>query len=269
MKFSLFLLLSMLLSVQALAQETATTGQPASAAPDDIDVLITDRPDFTESAQAVPQGRVQVEAGATFERAGGVRAATFGETLLRIGTGRASELRVGVPSYVSIRDGSRSSGLDDGSLGAKFALAPGSGMGFRRPALAVIVGTSVPGGARRVAARTFAPEIKLVVAVDLNERFSFATNLGVARPTDSTARFTQFVATASFAYGVSPKVGAFLEGFAFSKTDSTGNAAQFVNTGLTYLVNPDLQFDARIGTGVGNNVGGPDYFYGIGVSRRF
>lgn len=269
MKKLWLLLLPLALGSAAAAQATAATGQPASAAPEEIEALITDRPDFTESAQTVPAGRVQIEGGVTFERAGSAKATTFGETLIRIATGKKSELRIGVPSYLSIRDGARNSGLDDGSLGAKFALAPGSGFGFKRPALAILVGTSVPSGARRIAARTYAPEVKLVAAVDLNERFSFATNLGVARPTDGSERFTQFIGTASFACGVSERVGAYLEGFAFSKTDATGNSARFLNTGLTYLVNPDFQLDARVGLGVNNDVSGPDFFYGIGLARRF
>lgn len=265
-----------MLGSAATAQETATTGQAVTKqaateqpATEEIDALITDRPDFTESAQTIAAGRVQIEGGASFERAGSAKTTTFGETLIRVATGTKSELRIGVPSYLSIRDGVGNSGLDDGSLGVKFALAPGSGFGFKRPALAVIVATGVPSGARRIAARTYAPEVKLVAAVDLNRRLSFATNVGVARPTDGRERFTQFIGTASFAYGVSEKIGAYLEGFAFSKTDATGNGARFLNTGLTFLVNPDFQLDARVGLGVNNDVGGPDFFGGIGLARRF
>ena len=38
---------------------------------DDIGPLVTDRPDFTESAVGVPIGRVQIEAGYTWTRKGG------------------------------------------------------------------------------------------------------------------------------------------------------------------------------------------------------
>jgi hypothetical protein len=243
------------------AQENPTTNEPFA--------IITDRPDFTESAQTVPAGRVQIEGGASFDRAGDAKVTTIGETLIRVATGRKSELRIGVPSYLVVRDGGKTSGLDDGSLGVKFALAPGSGFGFKRPALGVIVGTTVPSGARRIAARNYAPEIKLAAGVDLNERWAFATNLGIARPKVGGERFTQLLGTASLALGVSDKIGAYFEAFAFSKTDAAGNSARYVNTGLTYQLNPEFQLDARVGLGIKNDVGGPDFFYGIGAARLF
>ena len=248
---------------------TAQNNPPAPANGEEVEELITDRPDFTESPQTVAAGRVQIEGGVTFERVGNAKATTVGETLIRVGTSKKSELRIGWPSYLSVRDGGKTDGLDDGSLGVKFALASGSGYGFKRPALGVILATSIPSGAKRIAERTYAPEIKLAAGVDLNERWSLGANIGAARPTDGGQRFTQLLATASFAYGVSDKVGAYFEGYTFSKTDPSGNSARYLNTGLTYQVNPNFQLDARVGFGVNNDINGPDYFCGIGAARRF
>jgi hypothetical protein len=263
-KFS-FLTLSLALCTAANARDLAIDPKQTNQ----VDALVTDRPDFTESPQTVPAGRIQIEGGVTYERSGQSKTTTFGETLIRVATGDKSELRIGLPSYLTVRGDGRTNGLDDGSLGVKFALAEGSGYGFKKPALGVIIATSIPSGAKRIAERTYAPEVKLAAGVDLNERWSLGTNLGVARPTDGEQRFTQLVGTAALAYSVSEKVGAYFEGFAFSKTTPSGDSARYLNTGLTYLVNPDLQLDARLGFGINNDVSGPDYFYGIGVARRF
>jgi hypothetical protein len=257
--------LGMALSFCGIANAQSTQIESKGSSP--VDALISDRPDFTESPQTIPAGRIQIEGGITVERSGRTKSASFGETLIRVATGDKTELRIGLPSYLSVRDGSK--GLDDGSLGIKFALADGSGYGFKKPAVGLIVATSVPSGARRIAERTYAPELKLAAGVDLNERWALGANLGVARPTDGNQRFTQFIGTASLAYGVSEKVGAYFEGFAFSKTNASGDSARYLNTGLTYQLNPNFQLDARIGFGINNDVNGPDYFYGIGAARRF
>jgi hypothetical protein len=60
--------------------------------------LITDRPDFTESVEAVPSGRVQVEGGITYAREGDEDAATVPELLARIGIMPRAELRLTLPS---------------------------------------------------------------------------------------------------------------------------------------------------------------------------
>lgn len=244
------------LSSPSLAQEAPVADSKAP--------LVTDRPDFTESAFTVGAGRVQIEAGATYERSGSARTLAIGEVLARVGVGKRAEIRVGVPSYLASRDGARISGLDDASLGAKFVLSANP----QRP-LALILGATLPTGSRRVAARKFQPEAVLTAGFDLSPKTGLGVNLGVGRPTDGSARFNQVFGSASLAFELSPKVGAFTEVFAFNRTEVSGRAQKFVDGGLTYALGDDLQLDGRIGFGLDNRVGGPDYFFGVGVSQRF
>jgi hypothetical protein len=58
----------------------------------------------------------------------------------------------------------------------------------------------------------------------------------------------------------------FFEGFTFLPGSYRGTNAAYLNTGVTYLVNPDFQLDARIGRGVSGTQ--PDYFVGVGAARR-
>lgn len=232
-------------------------------AQEESEPLVTDRPDFTESAETVPRGRVQVEGGVTFDRSDEERASTFGEVLVRISTGGRSEFRIGVPSYGRFRGGGeKASGFDDLFLGGKWLLKKGAG---RKPQFALLAGSTLPTGSRDVAERRYQPEAVLAAALDINERVAFSTNLGYVRASDAGERFNQAFGSASFGFGLSDKWGAYLEAYAFNKTAPGGDSQQFVNSGVTYLINNDFQLDARIGRGLN----GRETFFGFGAARRF
>lgn len=242
--------------------EPVATGEAAAELPP----LITDRPDFTESPQTVPKGMVQIEAGVTFERSGSERATTVGETLIRVAAGKSAEIRIGLPSYLRLRNGNggSQSGFDDAFLGAKFALVKRT-----RFPLSVLVGTTLPTGSRPVAAREYSPELVLASEVDLSKKVGVAFNLGTGRPSEGNGRFSQYFGSASFGFDLSERVGAYAEVYAFNRTERAGKSQKFINGGLAYALNPELQLDARVGFGLGNDTGGSDYFYGVGVSQRF
>lgn len=228
--------------------------------------LVTDRPDFTESPQTVPRGRTQVEAGVTFERSGDERAQSLGEVLVRVATGSRSELRIGVPSYLRFRGaGERVSGLDDAFLGGKWVLREGAG---KKPQIALLAGSTLPTGSRRVAERAYQPEAVLAAAMDLSEKASLSTNLGVARASVDGERFNQFFGSLSLGYSLSEKWGSYVEVYAFNRDEPGGPSKKYVNGGLTYLINDDFQLDARLGYGLGNG-DERNQFFGFGAARRF
>ena len=245
--------IAMLLAAQVAAQ----AGEP----------LVADRPDTTETALVVPRGMVQVESGYTYSRSGTGREHAAGEILVRVPVCERAELRFGVPSYLFQRTGGvRGVGLDDFSLGAKFALVPGGG---KKPALAFFLSTTLPTGAKSVAENAWQPEAMIAAQWQLRENLAFTSNLGYTRASDGGVRFDQLRATGSFGFSLSDKWSAFAEIFAADKTDAAGKSAKYADTGLTYLVNDGFQLDARVGIGLNNHVGGPDYFWGMGASRRF
>jgi hypothetical protein len=251
---------------------------PVAARPAATEPLVTDRPDFTESTETVPEGRTQIEFGATFTRnggKGGERSDSFGEALVRIATGRRSELRLGVPSFTRMRSsgpaGSRASGLEDATLGAKFRLADGNGLlGLRHPAIALIVETSLPTGNSDFRVRRLQPGAKLCLSADLSETLAVAANLNYARLFDGHS-FDEFSGSLTFGFSLTERTGAFLEYFGLFPGGSSSGAdrsdTHYVNGGLTYLVHPDLQLDARIGAGL--NGRSDDHFLGLGAARRF
>lgn len=244
----------------------------ASAAPvaEEIGAIITDRPDFTESTQTVPRGRVQAEAGATFARRGDTRDIAFGELLVRVPTGSRAELRFGVNSYAVQRGGgARVAGKDDLTLGAKFRIRDAAqGTSLLAPRVSLILNTSVPSGARILREDKWQPGAKLLFGWDLTQKLALTSNLNYDYASEAGQRFHQVSASASLGYPLSQRTGMFLETYAFFPGSAGGRDEKFVNTGLTYLFNDDFQLDARVGLGI-NNGFGPDFFTGIGASRRF
>lgn len=231
--------------------------------------LVTDRPDFTESALTVPAGLVQVEAGATASREEGVRTLSTGETLVRAGISRRVELRVTAASYAVERSAvARAQGLEDTGLGVKIALRDGSpAPSLLGPTLALIAGTSLPTGADAFRSRRALPEAKLLAAWSITDRVGFASNANWARAEDAGAAHDEWSGSGSIAVALTERVGGYAEYFAFGERMADWRRREYVNGGITYLLRDDLQLDVRAGVRVRDAREGA--FFGFGFSRRY
>lgn len=225
--------------------------------------LITDRPDFTESAAAVK--RVQVEAGYTFIEDGPRSEHTVGEVLVRTPLPGGNELRLGMNSYRLIRSpAGDDEGFEDATLGAKVPLRRGEAVG--RTAVALLGSVSLPTGSLPGGAAV-EPELLAAVALPPSGRFSVGANAGAAWADEDGDRFLRGVGSVAVGVELSPRVGAFVEGFGFVQPEENGGDAAHANAGLTWLLTTHLQADARVGVGTGP--GADDHFLGVGLARRF
>jgi hypothetical protein len=231
--------------------------------------LVTDRPDFTESTATVPRGHFQVEGGTTLARVEDEDSTSFGELLVRIGTGERWETRLGLGSYGRVETPfDEVSGLEDPSVGIKVRftddpgeLAPG------QPAVSLIVSTSIPAGDEGLTEDEWVPEGKLAFAWELTPIFSLSSNLNYVYAMEGDERLHQLGATLSGSLSITDRLGSFLEWYGFSEETDDGPSTHYVNGGVTFLINNDLQVDARVGTGL--NDADPDWFVGIGAGVRF
>ncbi len=236
--------------------------QPASA-----QALVTDRPDFTESAVSVAPQHVQFEGGYTFGRTGDVETQTIGEFLIRLGLIERVEARIGVNSYAVTEMGELDSdGFQDASLGFKVRICELTSNTPLRPAVALLVASTVPTGATAFTSDEMSPEAKLCLGWNLTESVGLGANLNAASVPSGDDRFAQFSASLSLATSLSDKFGAYAEWYGFVQEDQYGPNTNFLNSGVTVLLNNDTQLDGRVGFGM--NAASPEYFVGVGVSRR-
>lgn len=177
----------------------------------------------SESAQTVPRGVVQVEGGAGFARADGERETSLGDLLVRAGLDPETEVRIGVPSYVFLRGSTRASGLamvsselsapylvirkrnwrpwlvTTGKSKRKRAGASGAqSSDLSKPALDLILGTSLPTGAREIGTDRFQPQALLAFEASLSKRVALASNLGYTSVAGQNRRFGQVFGSLAF-----------------------------------------------------------------------
>lgn len=237
--------------------------------------LISDRPDFTESTDTVPRGHFQLEGGFTSTRVDDEDSRSFGELLLRIGLSERLEARIGAGSHTRIArpGGGDASGYEDPGLGVKIRLSPETEMlPPSRPAVALLLGTSIPVGDEELTEDEWVPEAKLAFGWTLTERFGLSSNLNWAFPPgfdagDGDERFHQFSGSLSGSLSFTDRIGGFLEYYGFTEEEEDGPSTHYVNTGVTYLLSNDLQLDLRYGRGL--NDPDPDDFVGIGAAVRW
>jgi hypothetical protein len=247
-----------------LTAALATAGAPCLAE----EPLITDRPDFTESAFAVGRGTLQLEAGTTYADLGDTTATTFGELLVRYGIGRKFELRLATLTYLWLDEPyGDSSGFIDSAIGFKLGLNEGQGAGLPgRTAAALIVASTFPSGSSEFRSPAWQPAAVLALSWDLSSSVSLGSNLGYGRPAGDDGRFNSFWASAALGVGVSDATSVFFELYGFDREEARGPSTVTFQTGLTRLIGPDLQLDARVARRLTDD--GPDFLFALGAAWR-
>jgi hypothetical protein len=215
--------------------------------------IATDRPDFTESTEAVPLSRVQAEAGATWERAGEADALSGPELLVRWAPLEWLELRFGAPGYVEAEG---TSGFTDPTLGLKVPLGPVGGWG-----LAAIATVLVPIGDSTLSPGGLDPALVLTASRDLSPTLSLGTQAGATW--DTAADRLDLAATLVVGTELTERLGTFLELAAGALQDEP---ALLLHHGYTYGLGPDVQVDVH--AAVGLTAGAPDFLLGAGVAFR-
>lgn len=253
---------------QSSPDSTRADSSRASRAGSSGAPLVTDRPDFTESTASVEPGRVQVEAGYTLSRQDGVDEHAVGEVLARVGVGRRVEIRVAPSSYVLVNGRETSvDGLADPSVGAKATLLePGPDAPGALPSAAVLASSSLPTGHDALNPNGAEPEAILALDWELGDRVSLGANLKQGLPISGGERYAQTVASTALGLRVHGQLGAYLEYYTLRPSAPEAGAADVANGGLTLLLGPDAQLDARLGAGLGPEA--PDLILGVGLALR-
>jgi hypothetical protein len=231
------------------------------------DPLVTDRPDFTESATVPGRGRVQVEGGWTVEGGGGAHEHSLGEALVRIGIGDRLEARIEPGSWVSVDngEGEEALGFDDAGLGFKVLFLEESPPTV--PAVALLVSSSVPTGDNEIGESGWQLEARLALGWGQTAAWSLGVNAGWGRPLAGGERFDQALGSVALGRPLGPRLGAFAELYGLAPGHPGGDDAAYADGGLTLALGPDAQLDARAGAGLTD--ASADWLFGIGFARRW
>jgi hypothetical protein len=223
--------------------------------------IVTDRPDITESSLVVPAGTMNIENGFAWTRDHGRALLDVSESLIRLGLGKRTELRLGVPSFFHDVGGPESpSGFGDSSLGVKEQIGPLPG----EIELAVIVAVTFPTGSNALSTHGFDPFIKFPWSRELKHGWSFGGMQSLFYQTENLRRNPIWEPT----FYLERKITQSSEGFVEYGGDfpRAGGARQVIHFGSSYRPTPKQQIDFHFGFGLTSAA--PKYFVAAGYSIR-
>lgn len=231
--------------------------------------LITDRPDATEAPSVVVRGALQIESGALFtsfeDDVLQTNTTTYNTTLLRLGLLENLELRLGwnfveQRNKLSTAQGEvTQSGLSPLLLGMKVNITQEKGW---LPTIGLIGHLFLP----FTASDDFKPQntsVDFRFAFDhtLSDSSSIAYNLGAQWEADTPG--AAYIYTLAYGYSLTDSFGLYAE--LYGDMPENNSANHYWDAGLTYLVLPNLQLDATVGTSITE---GQDVLVSAGFSYR-
>lgn len=219
--------------------------------------VVPDRPGLGDGSSVVGPQVFQAEMGYALNDDSGFTQHEFGQLLLRYGVNHFLELRGGINSYV-FTDGT--DGYNGTSVGAKVRLW--------RSELAQLSGvatTGLPTGTGPFDTRDDRARQELKLAFDgaLGSNLSLTVNGGLSFFYTDNAQ-TEWLFIPTLSSSLNERAG-FYVGYAGFYAEN-GNA-NWVEGGLTYLVNPNTQLD--VNTGLRLDERSDLFFLGVGLAHRF
>lgn len=281
-------------TVAALSASCAHA-QPTSAAPDksgywlfnptpraQMREMSTDRPDTTESPFTLDAGHVQVELSFldfTYDRGNGTTTRTLAVAplLVKFGVTNNIDLQIGIDPYTQERAEVRAtgvtervSGFSDTTVRLKVnVFGNDSTEASGGWALAVMPFVTFPTARDGLGAGKVEGGIIVPAAVDLCEGWSLGlmAELDVLSSADGDGYALDFLHTATIACDLSDCVGAFIEYAGYLSLSDEEDYRAYFNTGMTYALTADVQFDCGVRIGLT----GPADALGVftGVSLRW
>lgn len=230
--------------------------------------MITDRPDVTESSSTVQKGSLQVETGAFYESFEDnnikFESAVFNTTLLRYGLLDNLELRLGwdfteeTTTTNGIKNGI-SNGMSPLLFGMKVAIAKEKN-GW--PEMALLGHAFLPFSASRdFKPQTTGANFIFALSHTLSGKSSLSYNLGGEWGDDNPE--VGYTYSVAYGYGISRRLACYAELYGNLPENSSAN--HFWDAGLTYLIRPNIQLDATLGTSINK---GQDIYLSSGISFR-
>ena len=220
--------------------------------------IVTDRPDQTESSLTVPHKSFQIEAGALFGDLNNEsqRLYLIPTTLFRYGLFRGIELRLGenLVNYFSEATSDSKFGLSDLELGAKFQILNREDVNTKIAFLSHVV---LPTGTEGLSTEKYGTINKLAISHELNSFTSLGYNVGYNYFGHSKGNLTYSLALGA---AFNDKLGGYLE--FYGKWRDFDNFLINFDSGITYLLQENLQLDFSFGLGLNHRMN----YFAVGFS---
>ena len=220
----------------------------------------TDRPDQTEASSTVEKKRLQIESGVLVEfiDKGDInsRSILLPTTLIRFGVSDFFELRILSQYENNEVFNATSHGISDLEIGTKIQLYQKENANFE---LAFLSHLRMPTGTKSVRNEKPATLNKLCLSNKINENFSIGYNLGYNYDGTNNGDGTYSLA---LNYSLSNKVAVYAE--PYGEFTNFKTLMSNFDSGFTYLLQENLQFDFSFGLGLNHNMN----YLSIGLSWK-
>ncbi|RNI23008.1 transporter [Rufibacter latericius] len=230
----------------------------------------TDRPTKTEASSVVPRGYFQLETGFQYQRLKHEsledKQWLYPQALLRIGLLPAAEFRVEATyrqetNQISENLFRENKGLSTLRVGTKVNVLESQGV---LPTVSVLAMLELPWEADAFKPNKVAPEVMLLLTNGLSEKVKLQYNAGFQRQREDEEMENKLQYSAALCGKLSEKVTVAAE--FFGEKPNHSHAENQIDGSIQFLLLPNLQVDAIVGTGVSSHA--PDLFTGGGLSFR-
>ncbi len=236
------------------------------------DLIVAERPGFTNPPQTVTKGKIQIESGFYYEadkiKNTDIKTDNFlyPTTMFRYGLMKNIELRLEVDiAGISTSTSSPSSkvslnGLNPIIVGAKFYLCEQK---KSRPEASFVFGLTLPNiGKEEFRPKYPAPGMAFYFLNTINKKWNIGYNIGLQwNGNDAVPVSTITVAPG---YNFSSKVAGFAEFYSYYSSTQIPDFR--CDAGLSYIPIPNLQLDVSSGPGIAGPI--TNFFISAGISVR-
>ena len=212
--------------------------------------IISDRPSQTDSPLVIDKGYIQIETGISVEEI-----QSDINSLVRIGVFDGFELRINsnyiINDEISFQ---KKSSFNDFEIGSKFRIIEND---EKNTNIGFLTYVSIPTAPEVFSYNEYGFLNKLLFSHNLTYDSEIAYNIGYNKFSNYDGLFTY-----SLIYGKS--LGSFSTFFELFGNSSSNNSNLNFDSGLTYIIDNDRQFDLSIGKGINNDL----FFVNLGFSFR-
>lgn len=223
------------------------------------DPISAERPGFSSSPFVLAPSTIQIESGYQYTREGGsvdIDDHTLPLVLFRAGLTEQLELQISWAGYSWTDAGGRSfNGTNDAGIGLKWQVTDAAAA----VPVALFAGLSLPVGSDEFSSDEVEPTLGAfwsysagldwfgtVLVSESNNDESLSNAIGISLPVDADK-------------------GAYVE--YFGNYGGIGGPEHYLNGGLTYVPENDMQLDVHVGLGLNDRAA--DLFVGLGLAYRF